>query len=185
MEIFMSRFLATATVGLLSVLSAHGCVVDADGTDNTDELVATSDAALLSAAPFGCSGVHIALRTMTGHYVVAEGGGGGEVLANRAQVGPWETFAVHDLGGGKIGLQASTGQFVVAEGGGGREVKADRPGLGAWETFTLERHFNGHSWALRANNGSYVVPEGGGGGAVNANRPGMGPWEAFDAVCLA
>jgi hypothetical protein len=168
-----------AIAGSISLLSAGGCAVDV-----ADEPVARSGSAVISASPFGCGGSRIALRTSTGHYVVAEGGGGREVLANRAKIGPWETFTVHDVGGGKIALQTSNGQFVVAEGGGGHEVKADRNWLGPWEQFTLERHWNGTAWTLRASDGSYVVAEGGGGREVNANRPGAGEWEAFEAVCL-
>lgn len=40
----------------------------------------------------------LALRTADEKYVVAEGGGGGHVRADRAAVGPWETFTVHLLG---------------------------------------------------------------------------------------
>jgi hypothetical protein len=177
----MSRsLLLNATAALISVFLTAGSVDAA----NIDQPVADSESSAISASPFGCGGTHIALRTMTGHYVVAEGGGGGAVNANRPWIGAWETFTVHDLGGGQIALQTHNGSFVVAEGGGGREVKADRPWLGAWETFTLGRHWNGRSWTLRSHNGGYVVAEGGGGGAVNANRPGVGVWEAFDAVCL-
>jgi len=37
----------------------------------------------------------IALRAGSGHFVVAENGGGSVVNANRTAIGPWETFAVH------------------------------------------------------------------------------------------
>lgn len=37
----------------------------------------------------------IALRAGSGHFVVAENGGGSVVNANRVAIGPWETFAVH------------------------------------------------------------------------------------------
>jgi hypothetical protein len=42
-------------------------------------------------------GDEIALRASTGHFVVAENGGGpGSVVnANRVAVGAWETFVVH------------------------------------------------------------------------------------------
>ncbi|MDD9951067.1 MAG: hypothetical protein OXT67_05825 [Zetaproteobacteria bacterium] len=39
-------------------------------------------------------GGRIALRSQTGHYLCAIGGGGRECVANRMQRGPWETFGV-------------------------------------------------------------------------------------------
>lgn len=40
----------------------------------------------------------LALRTVDQKYVVAEGGGGDRLRADRAAVGAWETFTVHFLG---------------------------------------------------------------------------------------
>ena len=40
----------------------------------------------------------IALQTFNGHYVVAEGGGGSYVAANRTAIGPWETFTLRRWG---------------------------------------------------------------------------------------
>lgn len=40
------------------------------------------------------NGVRVALRTSDGHYLCAEGGGGGEVNATRTGVGGWETYTV-------------------------------------------------------------------------------------------
>ncbi len=133
------------------------------------------------------------LRASNGQYVVAEGGGGGVVNANRSQAGAWETFTLIDKNGGPlvngdpVNLRSANGPFVVAEGGGGREVLANRTVAGAWETFVILkvrgssgteiRH--GDSVALKASNGQYVVAEGGGGGAVNANRNAIGAWETF------
>lgn len=48
----------------------------------------------------------VALQASNGQYVVAEGGGGGVVNANRDAVGHWETFRMHQLGGGSVALQA-------------------------------------------------------------------------------
>jgi hypothetical protein len=177
------RLALQATAIVLCAFSVSGCV-RGDIDDDPGEVVGTNDSAVISAGPFGCSGTQVALRTIRGYYVVAEGGGGREVRADRAQIGAWERFTVHDLGGGKVALQASSGHFVVAEGGGGREVKADRPWIGDWEKWSLARHWNGYHWTLRAHNGNYMVAEEGGGGVVNANRPWVGEWEAFTAVCL-
>jgi hypothetical protein len=132
------------------------------------------------------------LRTYNGHYVVAEGGGGRELNANRTWARTWETFTLVDLNGGnlisgdRVNLRTFDGQhYVVAEGGGGREVKADRTWARSWETFIIQKLkgsgqilFN-EAVAFKAKNGNYVVAEGGGGREVNANRSHARTWETF------
>ena len=46
----------------------------------------------------------IHLRANNGQYVCAEGGGGGEVVADRDALGPWETFRL----GGQISSYSAT-----------------------------------------------------------------------------
>src|SRR5688572_15514112 len=120
--------------------------------------------------------LQIALTTQNGSYLVAEGGGGREVLANRYAVGPWETFRLfnrtrpgqaphHE---DQVVLQAWNGRFVTAAGGGGGAVHAELAWIEAATTFTIERVAgsgeirSGDQVALRASNGNYVVAEGGG-----------------------
>jgi hypothetical protein len=132
----------------------------------------------------------IALRANNGQFVVAEGGGGGPVNANRNQIGPWETFTVVDRTqsqpqppsqGRNVALRANNERFVSAEGGGGRELVANRRERGPWETFRLiDRGRN--QVALQANNGQFVSAEGGGGRPLVANRTQIGPWETFTLV---
>lgn len=138
-----------------------------------------------------------AFQSIGGYFVVAEGGGGGVVNANRTGVGPWETFTVIDQNGGAlesgdlVNIQSVGGYFVVAEGGGGDVVNCNRTAAGAWETFRIERIAgagvinSGDQISLQAYNGwsccggNYVVAEGGGGSVVNANRGAVGAWETF------
>jgi carbamate kinase len=90
----------------------------------------------------------IHLRADNGQYVCAEGGGGGEVVANRDRAQEWETFTVERVPGRRgrgnvrtgdsIALRADNGQYVCAEGGGGGEVVANRDRAQEWETFTVE-----------------------------------------------
>jgi hypothetical protein len=138
-----------------------------------------------------------AFQTIFGYFVVAEGGGGDVVNANRTAVGPWETFTVIDLNGGSlesgdlINIQSIGGYYVVAEGGGGDVVNANRTAAQAWETFRIEKLNGGGTIgsgdpiSLQAYNGwsccggNYVVAEGGGGSVVNANRGAVGSWETF------
>lgn len=129
-------------------------------------------------AIYGGTGSSIALRASNGQYLVAEGGGGGLVYANRNAIGPWEKFDLIDLGNNKFALRAHNGQYVVAEGGGGGLVYANRNGVGPWETFELVE-FGNNRIALKANNGQFVVAEGSGGDLVYANRNSAGPWEIF------
>jgi hypothetical protein len=137
--------------------------------------------AVYEKVPFFCR--RVGLVADSGQYVVAEGGGGAEVNANRWARGPWETFTLDRVSfGSRVGLQSATGQFLVAEGGGGREVRADRWQHGPWETFELVP-MGGDRHALRAASGQFVVAEGGGGGVVNANRWNAAGWETFHMVC--
>jgi hypothetical protein len=77
----------------------------------------------------------LALQSVSG-YLCAEGGGGREVVANRAAIGPWEKFSVVYLGGGKVALRAANGQFVCAEQSSPiRQVVANRSAIGPWEMF--------------------------------------------------
>lgn len=131
--------------------------------------------------PFFCR--RVGLRAASGQYVVAEGGGGGEVRADRWARGPWETFTIaRSSFGSRIGLQAASGQYVVAEGGGGREVLANRWAMGGWEIFELVP-LGGDSHALRAASGQHMVAEGGGGREVRADRWNIAGWETFHMVC--
>jgi len=120
----------------------------------------------------------IGLQANNGNFVVAEGGGGRQLLANRPHLREWETFGQIRLTGNRVALLASNGDFVAAEGGGGRELIANRPWIREWETFRLEE-LGDNLVALRANNGQYVAAEDGGGRELVANRPRRGPWETF------
>ncbi|MBC8069482.1 MAG: DUF3472 domain-containing protein [Deltaproteobacteria bacterium] len=120
----------------------------------------------------------VALRAASGHYVVAEGGGGGAVNANRTAVGPWETFALVPRGGNAVALQSINGSYVSADAGGGGSVAANRSWQLGWETFTRVAT-GGGGLALRTQSGHYVVAEYGGNAWVAANRTGIGPWETF------
>ncbi|RKG66062.1 M12 family metallopeptidase, partial [Corallococcus terminator] len=85
----------------------------------------------------------ITLRASTGHYVVAEGGGGAIVNANRVAVGPWERFQLVDLDGNELNsgdlvqLQTINGNFVQATNGGGSTVDSLSVAPGTWQTFRM------------------------------------------------
>ncbi|MHB8872263.1 MAG: fascin domain-containing protein [Myxococcaceae bacterium] len=125
------------------------------------------------------------LRSWGGSYVVAEGGGGDAVNANRDGAGPWETFSLITISGtpladgSTVQLRTHSGaHYLMAEQGGGSGLHARSTNDGAWETFTLVK-VDGDRVALKTLTGHYLVAEGGGGGVVNANRTAIGPWETF------
>jgi hypothetical protein len=137
----------------------------------------------------------IVLRTNNGtNYLVAEGGGGSGVRADRTAGGPgsWEILGVTDLAGGplisgdRVALGTANGtHFLQAAGGGGGQLRASADAIGAFETFTIEkpgggviRH--GDSVALRAGDTSwYVSADGGGGGNASVTGTARGAWETF------
>ncbi|MCH1882540.1 hypothetical protein [Agrococcus sp. ARC_14] len=137
----------------------------------------------------------VAFAAGDGSQLVAEGGGGGEILANRGGIGPWETFRLFNRSrpgaelrhGDSIALQVSDGGFVAASDGG---VHAAQAWIDAAAVFTLERVVgaglvaSGDAVALRAADGRFVVAENNGGGAVHANRARRGPWETLTITTM-
>jgi hypothetical protein len=143
----------------------------------------------------------VILRANNGvNYVVAEGGGGAGVRADRTIAGPgsWEAFGVSALSGGpmiaddRVAFTAADGtHYLQAAGGGGASLRAVGETIGGWETFRIEkagggviRH--GDSISLRANDTPwYVTAESGGGGNVSVNGTARGGWETFTILFMS
>ena len=162
-----------------------------DGEPELEEMVACYDEASCNGGGSGSGSgsgsvvpyLRMALKASNGQYVVAEGGGGGVVNANRSVASTWETFRLIPLGGANFALQASNGQYVVAEGGGGGEVNANRGAIGPWETFTMVNVTGGKTVFRTTGAWSYyLMAMGGGGGDVYAYTTNWGPWESFTMV---
>jgi hypothetical protein len=134
----------------------------------------------------------VSLQALNGQWMVAEGGGGGTVNANRDTAGVWETFTLEDFNGGdlndgdQVAFRTQNGSYLQAQNGGGGAFLA--VGGGAWshETFTVvllsgsdNRVDNDELVALRSVHGYYVVAEDGGGAIVNCDRTAIGPWEEW------
>jgi cytochrome c len=144
----------------------------------------------------GSGAMHDAqIRASNGQWVAAEGGGGGDVNANRSAAAQWETFTLIDWNGGTLDTNDAVSfrtydgvHYLVAVGGGGGAVRATSVQAAAAERFTLIRMSgsgaigSGTSVAFRASNGQYLVAEGGGGGGLNADRDSVGVWETFTLV---
>ncbi|HEX5336629.1 MAG TPA: hypothetical protein VFW55_12150, partial [Propionicimonas sp.] len=80
----------------------------------------------------------VTFQTDDGHYVGATGGGGSHLVATASQVGPWETFYVHDLGYSRVTVGCHNElHFWSAVGGGGAALAADKSEEKEWETFTM------------------------------------------------
>lgn len=106
----------------------------------------------------------VALRCGTGHYLCAEGGGNGALVADRVTLGPWETFELIDLGNSQVALKSVSGLYVCAENGGGQNISVNRGRLGPWETFTLTPQ--GPGFAFKTATGHFLSATSGGGGSV-------------------
>ncbi len=93
----------------------------------------------------------------------AQGGGGGDVYANRPQVGPWETWNMIDNHDGTVSFQSNNGHYLTALNGGGNGsyCKSDRTAIGAWERFFIVNQTNGHIALRTHDKGTFLsVQEG-------------------------
>jgi hypothetical protein len=101
-----------------------------------------------------CENRDVAITSANHSFLSAEGGGGGQVHANRPARGPWESFRISNnvsatcgppgqancgplKSGDHVCILTNNNHFLVAESGGGREVNASRPECGSWETFQI------------------------------------------------
>jgi hypothetical protein len=136
----------------------------------------------------------VQLRASDGaHFVVAEGGGGGTVSADRLMPDTWATFALLTADGGpvldrdRVSLRTSDGHhFLQAVDGGGGAITASSEQTGLFETFVIESGGGaavaaGQNVTLRTtgNPSWYVTAEEGGGRRVTANSQTRGAWQAF------
>jgi hypothetical protein len=133
------------------------------------------------------------LRTSNGvNFVAAEGGGGGDVNADRLGAGPFETFTVEVQSGGpifdgdRVAIRSvDDTHYLQAVSGGGGALRAIGDRVGPFETFVVEKPGGGavrpgDAVRIRLNDATwYVSAEGGGGGRAMINRASAGQWETF------
>lgn len=142
----------------------------------------------------------VQLRASDGaHFVVAEGGGGGAVSADRLLPDAWGTFALVAADGGPVldrdlvSLRTSDGRhFLHAADGGGGAMTAVSEQPGPWETFVIESGAGaaiaaGQNVTLRTTGDPswYVTAEEGGGQKVTVNRQTRGAWQTFTILAGA
>src|SRR4051812_22000269 len=136
----------------------------------------------------------VQLRANDGaHFVVAEGGGGGAVSADRLMPDASGTFALVSADGGpvldrdRVSLRTSDGRhFLQAAEGGGGAMTAVSEQAGPWETFVIDSGGGsaivaGQNVTLRTTGDPpwYVTAEGGGGQKVTVSRQTGGAWQTF------
>ena len=87
----------------------------------------------------------------------AQDGGGGDVYANRVQVGPWETWNVIDNHDGTLSFQTTNGHLLTATNGGGSGsyCLTTPTNIGASERSDKEDVAGGHI-ALKTQKGTYL-----------------------------
>jgi type 1 glutamine amidotransferase len=111
-------------------------------SSGTGTLVASANAAATAAERFDIvplSGGNVALRSKANNmYVCAENAGAQPLVANRAAVGGWETFARVNNADGTVSLRATANnKYVTAENAGAAPLIANRDAIGTWEKFDL------------------------------------------------
>jgi beta-glucanase (GH16 family) len=129
---------------------------------------------------------------LTGHYLVAEGGGGGAVNANRTAALAWETFTILDrndgalVSGDLVFVRAHTGHLIQAAHGGGGAVNAGSFNQLDHETFRIVKRNGGgtinHGDLVGLQtlvSGRWLSALGGGGGGVDAHGVALDTWESF------
>jgi hypothetical protein len=124
----------------------------------------------------------IALKTSDGYFLCADGGGGGNILADRESVGGWEIFYVIPVGDHKIALKTEKGKYVsIAD--NIESINAKKDTIGPTEIFEIF-DLDDNKIALKGANGKYITAIEGGEHEVAANRDKILKWEVFEMLKL-
>jgi hypothetical protein len=163
--------------------------------------MSTSNAgAAVAAAPANC-----VIRTYSGNYVTAVGGGGREtdtLHTDATRIGSWERFALVPAGDGYVAIQTVDGHYLTAMGAGGWSTDSpsnpafhtDATRIQAWEKFRLVPLPTGKSfsYAIETTQNWIWTAQGGGGREINVMTTGIGiglgpafvdTYEQFQVIC--
>ncbi|MDR7855050.1 stalk domain-containing protein [Tissierella sp.] len=121
----------------------------------------------------------VAIKTFNGLYLCAENGGDGQLVADRENIGEWETFEMIDLGKGYIALKGNNGKYVSVS-NDGKDVYVDSSRIDKRQIFQLLKVDS--KVAFRIQNKTYLCAEDGGGGKVVGDRETIGEWETFELI---
>jgi hypothetical protein len=142
--------------------------------------------------------MRINLKTIDGHYLVADNGGGSSVHADRQNPIDWAAFELTAIAGGppldreRVALRTSDGEhYLEADNGGGGALLAATTAAGGWETFVVSSGTGGpirEGDTIELQTATdppwFVTAEEGGGGVVNVNRRFDGPWQRFTVLLV-
>jgi hypothetical protein len=131
-------------------------------------------------------------RTWSNNYLVADKGGGYDLMAYSTQPLEWETFTLTDLNGGSlvsgdtVTLQSISGQYGSALNGGGGAIRFTATTPQSWEQFIVQKLsgtgsvVNGESIALKTVvSGQYLSSANAGGSTVTAAGATAREWETL------
>ncbi len=179
-----ARMLGWATLTLLA--TGSGCGTPAETAAPATRDVGTEQRALAAAT------LRVTLQTWSNHYLVADKGGGADLMAYSTVPQDWETFTLTDTNGGSlvsgdvVTLQSISGQYGSAINGGGGAIRFTATSPQSWEQFTITKLNGtgaigaGDKFALRTVvTGQYVSATNAGGSTVNASGASAREWETF------
>ena len=134
----------------------------------------------------------VTLQTYSGNYLVADKGGGAELMASSTTPSTWETFTLSDLDGGAlldgdvVTLKGSLGQWASAVNGGGGVINVTATAETAFEKFSIVKLSgtgaigNGDKIALKTTvSGQFLSAKDAGGSTVSATAPEAQEWETL------
>ncbi|QRO01596.1 hypothetical protein JRI60_22520 [Archangium violaceum] len=140
----------------------------------------------------------VTLRTWSGHYLVADQGGGADLMAYSTQAKEWETFTLTDVNGGSlvsgdvVTLRSISGQWGSAINGGGGNIRFTATTPLAWEEFSIVKLsgtgdiVSGDKIALKTTvSGQFVSAINAGGSTVVASAPAAREWETLTLNILS
>ena len=114
----------------------------------------------------------------TGHYLVAEEGGGGDANANRDRAGLWERVGMCRFADDTVAFATSDGWFLTCDYGANRLRAArrcmDDPGV-RFRVVELD----GGWVALESDQRTFLSARQGGGSHIEVDRTEVGPWERW------
>jgi hypothetical protein len=159
-----------------------------------DELTEDVDG---EAASITATQLTVNLKTYAGNYLVADKGGGADLMAYSTQAKEWETFTLTDINGGSlvsgdiVTLKGVGGQWVSALQGGGGKLTVTAPWEKGWEQLRIVKATGsgkiagGDKIALQTTvGGEYLSVINAGGSTVTATAPWIKEWETLTLITV-